>query len=75
MFYKLAQDTLMADLIGTNEKTKIYASNELGASNTKFMDTITIGNMTINQEKIMDIYLPIFLGLLIFVFIIFIIMI
>ncbi|MDO4996550.1 MAG: hypothetical protein Q4E69_05165 [Bacilli bacterium] len=70
-------DTLLGDLVGDNEATKVFGNRELSLTdtNTKLLETITIGAITFNQKKVMDIYLPIFLGLLIFMFIIFIIMI
>lgn len=70
-------DTLLGDLIGDDEATKVFGNRELSLSNTntKLLETISIGAVTINQKKVMDIYLPIFLLLLIFMFIIFIIMI
>ena len=70
-------DTLLGDLIGTDDATKVFGSRELSLSdtNTKLLETISFGAITFNQEKVVDIYLPIFLVLLIFLFIIFIIMI
>lgn len=46
----------------SNEKTKIFTNKN------KIIETITIGKVTIDQKKVENIYLPIFLILLIFLF-------
>ena len=57
-------DDLMSDLVGDDESTKVFI-NKVEEPKKKIMETITFGKVSINQKKVEDVYLPVFLVLLI----------
>jgi len=69
------KDDLMSDLVGDNEKTKVFAQSEIDkTSNTdSFFTTVVIdsekfvkmGKVKVKEKDIFDVYLPIFLIMLI----------
>ena len=69
----IVNDDMFSDLMGSNEKTKVFAANEFNTDKSKFIDSsITIDNIEVKTNGFIKIFLIIFVVFLIILLLLFI---